>query len=218
MYVPRAFQEDRTEVLHAAMKSAGAATIVSQTPQGLIATHVPIELDAEPAPLGTIRCHFARANPHAQAIAGGQEVLIVFMGPEGYVTPSWYPTKQATGKVVPTWNFVTVHAYGTAASFAAPDRLRAHLSVLTKRFEAEQPFPWSIDDAPADFIARQCGAIIGFEIRLTRLEGKWKLSQNRSAEDRRGVIDGLRAQGDEGSRTLADLVEAADGAKSSEGR
>ena len=210
MYVPAAFREDRPDVLLAAMAAIGAATVVSPGPDGLIATHVPVEFAPDPAPLGTVRCHFARANPHAQALAAGREALLVFQGSQGYVTPSWYPTKQRTGKVVPTWNYVAVHAYGQATPFDAPDRLRAHLAALTARFERDRPSPWAVDDAPADYIAAQLRAILGFEIRLTRLDGKWKLSQNRTAEDRQGVIAGLRAEGGPDALRMADLVEAAD--------
>ncbi len=209
MYLPRQFREDRIEVLHAAMREIGAAAVVGQGPDGPIATHVPIELDPEPAPWGTIRCHFTRPNPHVQSIANGQELLLIFQGPQGYVTPNWYPSKRETGKVVPTWNYVAVHAYGTATPFEDVASLRAHLAALTDRFEAGSAVPWKIDDAPKDYIDGLCRAIIGFEIRLSRIEGKWKLSQNRPLHDRLGVINGLRAQDDETSLKMAELVEAA---------
>ncbi len=209
MYRPRMFREQRVEVLHATMLEIGAAAVVGQGPEGLIASHVPIEIDPEPAPWGTIRCHFVRANPHAQSVADGQELLLIFQGPQGYVTPSWYPTKRETGKVVPTWNYVAIHAYGTATTFEDVGALRAHLGALTNRFEADAAVPWKIGDAPADYIDGMCRAIIGIEIRLTRIEGKWKVSQNRSRHDRLGVINGLRAQGDDAKLTMAELVEAA---------
>lgn len=211
MYVPRKFREDRVEVLHAAMLEIGAAAIVSQGPDGPIATHAPIEIDPEPAPWGTIRCHFARPNPHADTVAAGGELLLIFQGPQGYVTPNWYPSKRETGKVVPTWNYVAIHAYGTAATFEDVESLRAHLGALTNRFEASSAVPWKVDDAPADFIDGMCRAIIGVEIRLTRIEGKWKLSQNRPLHDRLGVINGLRAQGGDTNEKMAALAEAASG-------
>ncbi len=217
MYLPRKFREDRIEVLHAAMLEIGAAAVVGQGPDGPIASHVPIELDPEPAPWGTIRCHFVRANPHAQCVADGRELLLIFQGPQGYVSPNWYATKRETGKVVPTWNYVAVHAYGTATPFEDVASLRAHLAALTNRFEAGSAAPWKIDDAPADFIDAMCRAIVGFEIRLTRIEGKWKLSQNRPRHDRRGVIDGLRAQGGDASLKMAELVEAASGGGNGDG-
>ncbi len=209
MYLPRKFREDRVEVLHAAMLEIGAAAVVGQGPDGPIASHVPIELDPEPAPWGTVRCHFVRANPHAQSVADGGELLLIFQGPQGYVTPNWYPSKRETGKVVPTWNYVAIHAYGTATTFEDVAALRAHLGALTNRFEASSAVPWKIDDAPAGYIDGMCRAIIGIEIRLTRIEGKWKQSQNRTRHDRLGVINGLRAQGNETSLKIADSVEAA---------
>ena len=211
MYLPRKFREDRIEVLHAAMLEIGAAAVVGQGPDGPIASHVPIELDPEPAPWGTIRCHFVRANPHAQSVADGRELLLIFQGPQGYVSPNWYPSKRETGKVVPTWNYVAIHAYGSATTFDDVDRLRAHLGALVDRFERGSAVPWKIGDAPADFIDGMCRAIVGFEIPLSRIEGKWKLSQNRPLHDRRGVADGLRALGDETSLRMAQLVEAASG-------
>lgn len=209
MYVPKAFHEDRADVLHAAMKEIGAAAIVGHDADGLVATHAPIELVPEPVPNGIIRIHFARANPHAQAIKDGQELLLIFQGPQGYITPSWYPSKHLTGKVVPTWNYVAVHAYGTAKVFEDAIKLKAHLAALTDHFEGGYHLPWKIDDAPQAFIDGMCRAIIGFEITLNRIEGKWKMSQNKSAHDRMGVMNGLRAQGDSVGQVMADLVEAA---------
>jgi transcriptional regulator len=209
MYVPKAFREQRTDVLHGAMRDIGAAAIVGKGGDGLVATHAPIELDPDPAPFGTIRFHFARANPHAQEIGDGRELLLIFQGPQGYVSPSWYPTKALTGKVVPTWNYVAVHAYGSATVIEDPVKLRAHLAALTGRHESGSAQPWSIDDAPADFIDVMCRGIVGFEVRLDRIEGKWKMSQNRPPEDRAGVVDGLRARGRGVDREMADLVEAA---------
>ena len=209
MYTPGAFREERTDVLMAAMGDIGTAAVVSTGPDGLVASHVPVELDPEPAPLGVIRCHFALPNPQAKAIAAGQELLFIFQGPQGYVTPSWYPTKRRTGKVVPTLNYVAVHAYGTVSGFLEGDGLRAHLAALTDRFEGSYDPPWKIDDAPAEFIEAMCRAITGIQVPLTRIEGKWKLSQNRDEGDRRGVVEGLRERGDPASLTLADLVEDA---------
>jgi transcriptional regulator len=207
MYRPEVFREDRIDVLHEMMRQVGVATIVGAGPDGLMATHVPVEIDPHPAPWGTLRCHFARPNPHAEFVADGSELLVIFQGPEGYVTPTWYPTKQVSGKVVPTWNYVAVHAYGNARTFEGPVRLRPHLAALTQQFEAPFEERWSIDDAPPEFIDVMCQAIVGVEIRLSRIEGKRKLSQNRGEQDREGVVRGLRAKGDDASRALADLVE-----------
>ena len=205
MYLPGDFREDRTEVLHQTMRQIGAAIVVGQGPDGMIASHVPIELDSAPEPHGTLRCHFARANPQA-AITDGQELLVIFQGPQGYVSPNWYPSKHLTGKAVPTWNYVAIHAYGTAVTFDEPAKLQAHLAAMTDHFESPNELPWKMADAPADYIAAMCRGIIGIEIRITRLEGKFKLSQNRSEHDAKGVVNGLRAQGD---GVMADLVARA---------
>lgn len=207
MYLPSVFREDRIEVLHQAMRDIAAATLVSQGPDGLTATHVPIELDPDVGPHGGLRCHFARANPHAEIVARGGELLAIFQGPQGYVTPSWYPSKQQTGKVVPTWNYIAIHAYGTATPMADTETLKGHLARMTAGHEAGSAQPWSVDDAPEDFIDGMCKAIIGLEIRLTRIEGKWKMSQNRTPDDRAGVIAGLRAAGDPDSARMAELIE-----------
>jgi len=208
MYVPSAFRENRIDALHEMMSHIGAAVVVGQGSDGLVGTHVPIELDQQPAPLGTIRCHFARANQHTTFVPG-RELLLIFQGPQGYVTPSWYPSKHKTGKAVPTWNYVAIHAYGIATTFENGERLLAHLSALTDRQERSYRVPWKVADAPKSYIDAMCHAIIGIEIKLTRVEGKWKLSQNKPDSDRIGVINGLRSLGDETSERMAELIEAA---------
>ena len=208
MYIPEHFRESRLDVLHDTMREIGAATLVTSGSSGLCATHVPIELRRDPAPLGTICCHFARGNPHASEIENASEVLLVFQGPQCYVTPSWYPSKDTTHKVVPTLNYVAIHAYGRATLMADQQGLVAHLGSLTALFERDFEEPWAIDDAPAGFIEKMARGIVGIEIPLARIEGKNKLSQNRSADDRAGVVRGLRAAGSESERAIADLVEA----------
>lgn len=203
MYVPEPFREERVGILHSAMREIGAATVVSQGASGLTASHVPIELDAEPAPWGTVRFHLARRNPQSRSREGEGELLLVFQGPQGYVSPSWYPSKARDARVVPTWNYVAIHAYGEARRIEDVDALRAHLAALTDRFEHGSETPWSLDDAPADFVDGACRAIVGFEVRLRHVEGKWKLSQNRSSEDREGVRRGLSARGGEADLAMA---------------
>ncbi len=203
MFVPPLFREDRIDVLHDAIRRAGLATLVTLTPDGLIASHVPMLLDAEPAPYGTLLGHLARPNPQARGAVPGVQALAIFQGPEAYITPSWYATKRKTGQVVPTWNYVAVHAYGTVDFFDDPDRLRAIVTRLTDRQEGPRPDPWAVTDAPADFTDAMLKGIVGFALPIVRLEGKWKMSQNRPAEDRAGVIDGLRA---DGRNDVADLV------------
>ena len=195
MYIPPLFNEDRNDVLHDAIRRTGLATLVTLTADGLIASHVPMLLDPDPAPYGTLIGHVARPNPQARGAIG--EALAIFQGPEAYITPSWYATKRATGKVVPTWNYVTIHAYGTVEFFADRERLRDVVTRLTEREETPRAEPWAVTDAPADFIDGMLKGIVGFALPITRLEGKWKMSQNRPAEDRPGVVAGLQADGRE---------------------
>jgi len=210
MYLPRHFHEERIEVLHEAMRNLGAATVVSVGPEGLMGTHVPLALHPHPAPLGTLCCHFARGNPHASLLQSAPEVMVIYQGPQRYITPAWYPTKQETGKVVPTWNYVAIHAYGSATLSHDPGWLLRHVSELTDWHERDAAQPWKVSDAPADYIAAMCKAIVGVEIKLSRIEGKWKVSQNRTQAERKGVIAGLGEIGDPASRAMADLVAQAD--------
>jgi transcriptional regulator len=195
VYVPPLFNEDRVDVLHDAIRRTGLATLVTLTADGLIASHVPMLLDPDPAPYGTLIGHVARPNPQARGAIG--EALAIFQGQEAYITPSWYATKRATGKVVPTWNYVVIHAYGTVEFFDGRARLRDVVARLTEREETPRAEPWAVTDAPADFIEGMLKGIIGFALPITRLQGKWKMSQNRPAEDRAGVVAGLEADGRE---------------------
>jgi transcriptional regulator len=201
MYVPPSFNEDRIDVIHDAIRGAGLATLVTLTADGLIASHVPLLLDVEPAPYGTLLGHLARANPQARGATG--EALAIFLGPDAYITPSWYATKQQTGKVVPTWNYVAVHAYGRLEFIDDPTHVREHIAHLTKHHEADRAAPWAVTDAPEDFIQGMVKGIIGFRLTITRLQGKWKMSQNRPMQDRSGVAAGLEG---EGKHDLAELV------------
>jgi transcriptional regulator len=195
VYIPKLFMEDRIDVLHAAICGSGLATLVTLTPDGLIASHVLMLLNPDPAPYGTLLGHVARPNPQARGSVPGVQALAIFQGPDAYVTPSWYATKQETGKVVPTWNYVAVHARGPVEFFDDADRLRAIVTRLTERQERDRPAPWAVTDAPADFIDGMLKGIIGFALPIARLEGKWKMSQNRPAPDRAGVAAGLQAEG-----------------------
>ncbi|MGH7154299.1 MAG: FMN-binding negative transcriptional regulator [Acetobacteraceae bacterium] len=206
MYLPTAFQEDRIETLHAAMRGTGLATLVTLHADGMIASHVPMLLDPDPAPYGTLVGHVARPNPQATPDQSNVHALAIFQGTEGYITPSWYETKQRTGKVVPTWNYIAVHAYGPLTLFDDAERLLQVVTRLTEREEAHRATPWAVTDAPDDFVAGMLKAIIGFTIPIARLEGKWKMSQNRPAQDVAGVITGLRA---DGRQNMADAVTAA---------
>jgi transcriptional regulator len=191
VYLPPLFKEDRIEVLHEAIRNTGLATLVTLMADGLIASHVPMLLDASPGPYGTLLGHVARPNPQARGSLAGTEALAIFQGPDAYITPSWYETKRRDAKVVPTWNYVTVHAYGTVEFFNDADRLLDVVTRLTNREEGRRAEPWAVTDAPPDYIDGMLRGIVGFAIPITRLEGKWKMSQNRPAEDRAGVVAGL---------------------------
>jgi transcriptional regulator len=195
VYLPPAFREDRIDLLHDMMRGAGLATLITLTSDGLIASHVPLLLDPEPAPYGTLLGHLASPNPQGRGAVPGTEALAIFHGPDAYITPSWYETKRQTGKVVPTWNYVAVHAYGPISFFDDRTRLREIVTRLTDRQEQVRAQPWAVTDAPDDFIETMLRGIVGFVIPITRLEGKRKMSQNRPAHDVAGVVDGLTADG-----------------------
>ena len=210
MYTPAHFAETRPEVLHALMRTHPLGALVTLTPHGLDANHIPFELDPAPqpgAPHGTLRAHVARANPVWQEFSREVEALVVFQGPQAYITPTWYvETKPATGKVVPTWNYCVVHAHGPLQVKDDRAWLRGQLERLVQLHEGSRAAPWHIADAPADFIERQIAAIVGIEIPITRLAGKWKASQNRSAGDRAGVVTGLTATPGDAAPAMAAVV------------
>lgn len=208
MYQVAAFREERIEVMHALIRAHPLAVLVTGVGGALEADHLPLLIDPLPLPHGTLRGHVARANPLWKQ-QHDAEALVVFQGPQTYVTPSWYPEKQATGKVVPTWNYAVVHARGPLLVRDDRDWLRDLVSRLTRQQEVGLPQPWSIDDAPADYIERMLGAIVGIEIPIRHIEGKWKVSQNRMGADRAGVVDGLMQQTDSQAQAMAALVSAA---------
>lgn len=195
MYVPPLFEEKRPERLRALIAEAPFATLVTMTDAGLIATHTPLLYDPDAGARGMLLGHIARPNPQGSTSLPDVEALAIFQGPHFYVTPSWYATKRATGKVVPTWNYLAVHVYGRLTFFSDPDRLLAAVTQLTRHIEGARAVPWTVDDAPADFIAGMLRGIVGFELAITRIEGKAKMSQNRPPEDRAGVIAGLTEEG-----------------------
>lgn len=205
MYIPAQFRTDDLPEIHAAMRATRLANLVTSGPGGLVATPLPMLLDAEEGEFGTLYAHVARANTQWRSGAG-QEALVIFDGPDAYVSPSWYATKQEHGKVVPTWNYVAVHAYGPVEFTEDPDELRRLVTLLTERHEGARAQPWSVDDAPARFIEAQLRGIVGVRLPITRLEGKHKLSQNRSTEDRAGVKAGLLADGSPTNQAVSALV------------
>jgi len=207
MYSPSQFEETRIEELHALIRAHPLGTLITLGRAGLEANHIPFEVSADPAPFGTLRGHVARAHPVWQDFSADTGVLVVFQGPSAYITPSWYETKRETGKVVPTYNYAVVHAYGPLRPIEDSVWLRELVGRLTDRFESVRAQPWQVTDAPPDFIDKMLGAIVGLEIPIARLIGKWKMSQNRPAVDRPGIISGLREASADDAAGVADLVE-----------
>ena len=205
MYLPKHFEETRVPVLHDLIRAHPLATLVMLTPSGLDANHIPFEIDPAPAPSGTLRGHVARANPLWRSVSD-VEMLAIFQGPDTYISPSFYVTKQETGKVVPTWNYAVVHAHGPLRVIDDPAWLRAFVETLTNRHEGARRAPWRVTDAPADYIDSMVTAIVGIEIPITRLIGKWKVSQNRPEQDRAGVAEGLLEEGGDSAAAMARLV------------
>lgn len=207
MYEPSHFKVDDREALFAVMRSHPLATLVTVGEGGLIANPVPFVLHADEGEQGVLRAHLARPNPQWKAIAAGAETLVIFTGTERYVSPAWYASKQEHGKVVPTWNYVTVQARGPARAIEDPVWLRAQLESLTRQQEAPRAEPWSVSDAPEPFVAAQARGIVGIEIEIASLIGKFKLSQNRQEADKLGVLNGLSADPESESQAMASLVK-----------
>ncbi|MGF0240180.1 FMN-binding negative transcriptional regulator [Rhodococcus sp. IEGM1300] len=206
MYLPSSFAINDLQEMQKQMLGTRLAIVITQGEQGLQATHLPLLLNADEGPNGTLYGHFARANPQWKELQNGAEALVIFAGAEAYVSPGFYPSKAEHGKVVPTWNYVAVHAYGTAEVFSDANRLLTLVSALTDRHEGNRAQPWKVADAPADYIDGMLKAIVGFALPIQRLEGKRKLSQNRSAEDIAGVRKGLAASPDVQDQALAHLM------------
>jgi transcriptional regulator len=208
MYVPVAFEETRVEVMHQLIAGYPLGTLVTLGPDGLAANHIPFLLDQRSGEHGTLIGHVARNNEVWRVHDDGSEALVVFQSVDGYITPNWYASKRETHQVVPTWNYAVVHAYGPLVVHEDPKWLRGVVGRLTKRFEAGEPTPWKMADAPPDYIATQLDQIVGVEIPISRLTGKWKTSQNRQPTDRDGVITGLTERDQPGDATMAELVRS----------
>jgi transcriptional regulator len=195
MYTPPAFVENRIDVLHDAIRHAGLATLVTMTADGLVASHLPLLLEPDAGPYGTLVGHLARANPQITATDRSVQAMVVFQGTNGYISPSLYATKALTEKVVPTWNYLAIHAYGTLETFDDAAPLLDVVTRLTEHFESPRALPWKVTDAPADFVQGMLRAIVGIRIPIARLEGKAKMSQNRPEADHAGIVEGLKADG-----------------------
>lgn len=201
MYLPPAFREERIEVLHQQMRENSFATLVTAGEAGLLATHLPLLLDAGRGPYGTLVGHLARANPHWESLRGDAEALAIFQGPHAYVSPTWYTAPMA----VPTWNYVAIHAYGRPRLIQSEAELYRIVAETVRIYEAQFDYAWSLE-ANRDYAEKLLKNIVGFELEITRLEGKYKLSQNRSRADRAGVIAGLEAQGEPLGTAVATLM------------
>jgi transcriptional regulator len=203
MYIPSAFNEDRLDAQHDLIRTYPLGLLISSGSDGLSATPLPFHLVSDSPAFGTLQGHFARANPHWKSL-DGQEVLVVFQGTQGYVTPSWYPSKAEHGKVVPTWNYTMVQARGPVRVIDDKTWLKQLVTQLTDNQESSRSNPWHVRDAPADYIESQLHSIIGIEIQIRHIEGKWKVSQNRPAADQAGVAEGFSA---EGQQLMSELVK-----------
>jgi transcriptional regulator len=219
LYLPAHFNETRTPVLHALMRARPLATLVTLCDSGLVANHVPVQTLDEPAPLGSIRGHIARANPLWREYRSDTQALAIFQGPQVYISPSFYPSKAQSGEVVPTWDYAVVHASGSLRFIEDAQWLRSFVSGLTDTHEMPRSQPWKIDDAPVAYIDKMLKLIVGFEFSIASLSGKWKVSQNRPQADRQGVIHNLQSAGDADSREIAAMLASQDsGAESSTAR
>jgi transcriptional regulator len=202
---PAVVREDRLDVLHALIRARPLGALVTAGDGALEANHLPFLIEETEAGLGVLRAHAPRAYGQLAALRAGGEALVIFQGPEAYVTPAWYPSKAEHGKVVPTWNYVVVHAWGAPRVIEDAGWIRSQIERLTAAQEASRPHPWAVSDAPEGFVAGLIGGIVGLEIPIARLEGKWKVSQNRPEADRLGVAAGLEAEGETAmARLVAD--------------
>ncbi|CAE6738924.1 Protease synthase and sporulation protein PAI 2 [Paraburkholderia domus] len=216
MYMPAHFEENRPEVLHRLIAEQPFGALITHGPNGFDANHLPFEFDAKLVPggddaapaqtHGILRAHVARANPVWQEVAANPETLVIFQGPAAYISPTWYPSKHETHRQVPTYNYMVVHAHGRILVRDDEAFVRGLVARLTRKMEAGEPVPWKMGDAPADYIAQMLGAIVGLEIEVTRLVGKWKLGQNKEAADRRGAAEALLARESDGQKAVGQAM------------
>lgn len=208
MYTPRQNEETRIDVMHALIRAHPLGVWVSMGDGELIANHIPFDIDPARGEFGTLVGHVARANPIWRQPPSAVPSIVTFQGPQSYITPSWYPSKHEHGKVVPTWNYAVVHAHGVPAFIQDKAWLHAHVSSLTSRHEASQALPWAVSDAPANYLDKMISAIVGVEIPIARLSGKWKMSQNRTESDQLAVVAGLLAKRDPQAAGVAEVMRS----------
>ena len=195
IYNPPAFRETDLAAMHAQIRHSGLATLITVGADGPIVSHLPMLLDSQPGPFGKLTGHLARANPQWKESDFSKPAIAMFMGPDAYVSPSWYPSKAEHGKAVPTWNYSMIYVRGRIETFEEAEELRAHVTALTERFEQSAPNPWQVSDAPEDYLQRQFKGIVGLRLTIDTIEGKAKLSQNRSKADQDAVVAALSGSG-----------------------
>ncbi|MDO9163273.1 MAG: FMN-binding negative transcriptional regulator [Methylococcaceae bacterium] len=208
MYIPAHFEQPSIEAMDELIRTRPLATLVTLSSNGINANHIPLHFLEAPLPFGTLRGHVARSNPMWRDLEPDVEALAIFHGPDAYISPSWYATKQETGKVVPTWNYTVVHAYGFLRIIDDAAWIRSQLEALTDHNEAILPEPWAVSDAPEDFTDKLIEAIVGIEMVITRLSGKWKVSQNQPSQNQASVIHGLNNSEQKDALAMAALVTA----------
>ena len=206
MYTPNQFHETRLDVLHGLIQRYPLGTLITVTDGEITANHIPFLIEASDSGPGILKCHVAKANPVWRELGNNKESLLVFQGCNTYVSPSWYPSKQEHGKAVPTWNYTVVHARGIAQATTDREWLLQHVRQLSDHHESSQVSPWQVGDAPADYIDKMLGAIVGIEIPISSLAGKWKVSQNRPESDRVGVVAGLEFKQSEDALAMSDII------------
>lgn len=206
MRVPKHFAENRRDALHSLIETNPLATLIVADRSHVLVDHFPLVLERESGKHGVLRGHVPVGNEMWTQFDGHRKAIAVFHGPQTYITPNWYPSKQEHGKVVPTWNYVVVHAHGIPRVIRDEDWLLQHLEELTDKHEAASDRPWRVSDAPQEFTSKMLRLIVGIEMPISSLEGKWKISQNRPALDRAGVVAGLSEGADENSRKMLGLM------------
>lgn len=206
MYLPKHYEETRLDELQQLMREHPLATIITPGSDGINANHIPMHLDAAAGQFGTLRGHVARANPMWRDLTPGVGTLVIFHGPNTYISPQWNPAKQQHGKVVPTWNYAVVHCHGILRILDTPQAARRNVDELTASHEAAFAKPWTLDEAPPDYTEKMLAAIVGIELEISKISGKWKTSQNHPPAAQHGVVQGLRAQGGDEALHMADLV------------
>ena len=206
MYLPKHFEERDPERLRGFIERHPLGSLVTATASGLDANHIPFLFADTGSAAGTLHGHIARANPLWREVVGDATALVIFQGPDSFISPSWYPSKRENARVVPTWNYAVVHAHGVLRCVDDPAWVRTHVEALTRQHEGKRDAPWAVTDAPADFIEKMVAAVVGIEISITQLVGKWKLGQNRSIPDRVGVVEALEREAVPSGTTIAALI------------